>query len=191
MPKPQKSAETIPAEVAELIADDDYILPEDAALLQGNPVSLGNLADTQARTIEYSTGYSQVTGPMIELNDFNIIDKALSKKQLPDIQVGIDWNNFPEREINMLLDIMEIKIEDIVRWYTNQVDVDHVAACLRSAIETYILNRMTTIDHGQTPVCSGIKVEEPTLVNDVEKKPKHTPKDKKPVAAKPKVKGKK
>jgi hypothetical protein len=149
MPKPQPKKEELPAEVANLLADDsadtDYLLPEDAALLQGTPRSLGNLNDTSAQTTTapvMTTGYSQVVGPMIELNDFTIIEKALGKKQLPDIQVGIDWKNFPEKEINMLIDVMEIPAENIVKWYANQVDVDYVAECLRVAMRDYIFDKV-------------------------------------------------
>lgn len=149
MPKPQPKKEELPAEVADLLADDsadtDYLLPEDAALLQGTPRSLGNLNDTLTQTTTapvMTTGYSQVVGPMIELNDFTIIEKALGKKQLPDIQVGIDWKNFPEKEINMLIDVMEIPAENIVKWYANQVDVDYVAECLRVAMRDYIFDKV-------------------------------------------------
>lgn len=149
MPKPQPKKEELPAEVADLIADDsvdiDYLLPEDAALLQGTPKSLGNLNDTLVQTTTapiMTTGYSQVVGPTIELNDFTIIEKALGKKQLPDIQVGIDWENFPEKEINMLIDVMEIPAENIVKWYANQVDVDYVAECLRVAMRDYIFDKV-------------------------------------------------
>lgn len=149
MPKPQPKKEELPAEVANLLADDsadtDYLLPEDAALLQGTPRSLGNLNDTLTQTTTapvMTTGYSQVVGPMIELNDFTIIEKALGKKQLPDIQVGIDWKNFPEKEINMLIDVMEIPAENIVKWYANQVDVDYVAECLRVAMRDYIFDKV-------------------------------------------------
>ena len=150
MPKPQPKKEELPAEVANLLADDsadtDYLLPEDAALLQGTPKTLGSLNDTMVQTTTtapvMTTGYSQVVGPMIELNDFTIIEKALGKKQLPDIQVGIDWKNFPEKEINMLIDVMEIPAENIVKWYANQIDVDYVAECLRVAMRDYIFDKV-------------------------------------------------
>lgn len=149
MPKPQPKHEELPAEVADLIADtdvvkDDYMLPEDLALLQGPSKPLGNLGatTTSANTIE-STGYMQVANSMIELNDFNITEKALGKKPLPEIQVGIDWKNFPEKEINMLIDVMEIPAENIVKWYANQIDVDYVAECLRIAMRDYIFDKVT------------------------------------------------
>lgn len=151
--KPKNDQEALPAEVADLISEsiDDYILPEDAALINGSPKPLGNLgANTQASTIEYSTGYSQVTGPMIELNDFSIIDKALNKKQLPDIQVGIDWVNFPVREIDMLMDVMDIPLDNIVKWYVNQIDTAYVVECLKAAIKDFVYSKVTPIILNQT-----------------------------------------
>lgn len=146
--KPKNNQEALPAEVADLISEsiDDYILPEDAALINGSPRPLGNLgANTQASTVEISTGYSQVTGPSIELNDFTIIDKALNKKQLPDIQVGIDWNNFPAREIDMLMDVMDIPLDNIVKWYVNQIDTTYVVECLKAAIKDFVYSKVTPI----------------------------------------------
>lgn len=208
MPKQQRKEEELPAEVADLLADDsadtDYLLPEDAALLQGTPKSLGNLNDTLTQTTTtapvMATGYSQVVGPMIELNDFTIIEKALGKKQLPDIQVGIDWKNFPEKEINMLIDVMEIPAENIVKWYANQVNVDYVAECLRVAMRDYIFDKVVpyvheiveremstyTIEPHDLP-----KEEETVTFPDPEpkkKSPKRAPKDKKTTTTKTKSK---
>lgn len=194
MPKVQE--ENIPTEVAKLLADDsadvDYLLPEDAALLQGTPKTLGSLNDTIVQTTTtapvITTGYSQVVGPMIELNDFTIIDKALGKKQLPDIQVGIDWKNFPEKEINMLIDVMEIPAENIVKWYANRIDVDYVAECLQVAMRDYIFDKVTPYVREmvvQEVTAVEEKVEEP---KNTERKPKRIPKDKKTATTKTKSK---
>lgn len=139
MIKPIKREEQLPPEVADLIKEDfsgdtDYLLQEDMELLKPK-TSLGNLA---SQVSQQNTNVIDNTRPSLEMNDMNIIDKALKKKTLPNIQVNVDWIDFPKAEIGMLQDMMDISINDIIKWYTNQIDVDYVVNELKNAIEEFI-----------------------------------------------------
>lgn len=139
MPNQQKKQESLPSEVLDLIEEDNnedfYMLPEDMEMINGNSNSLGNLA---SQPQQQNTNATDNTKPSLEMNDMNIIDKALKKKTLPNIQVNVDWIDFPKAEIGMLQDMMDISINDIIKWYTNQIDVDYVVNELKNAIEEFI-----------------------------------------------------
>lgn len=136
-PKSVKQEDQLPPEVASILEGEsdniDYLLPDDMNLLK--PKSLGNLSN---QTIPQSINVNDHTHPSLEMNDMNIIDKALKKKTLPNIQVNVDWNDFPRAEIGMLQDMMDISIDNIIKWYTNQIDVDYVVNELKNAIGEFI-----------------------------------------------------
>jgi hypothetical protein len=181
----KQKTEQLPAEVVDILENDssadsyastDYLLPEDVELLHGSK-SLGNLAQTQ------STGFSQVTkdtptvtinSPALSIEDFTIIEKALGKKQLPEIEVGVDWENFPKKEIDMLYDVMEIPTEQIIKWYFSKVDVAYVTERLKRSIEDYIFRQIDPVD----PELVTLPVVE-YAVEKIED-PKPTPSQKKP-----------
>lgn len=126
----------LPMEVVDIIDNnDEYLLPEDKLLLNRSPKSLGNLNDIEK--VNGGEGYS-----VLEMNDFNIINKALNKKDLPDIQVSVKWDNFPKKEVEMLMDIMEIPIESIIQWYINQINIEHLSFCLNESIKDYIIKKL-------------------------------------------------
>ena len=70
-----------------------------------------------------------------------IIDKALSKKTSPSIKVGIDWKKFPEREIEMLKDIMDVPIDEVIDYYTNSLDMTEILEEVKANLYTFILEK--------------------------------------------------
>ena len=70
-------------------------------------------------------------------NNHPIIEKALSKTILPTINIQLDWEKYPEREIEMLQDIMEIPLEEIVDWYINKFGITEIKKLMETSIKSY------------------------------------------------------
>lgn len=138
MKKPEPKQEVLPAEVADLIEDtnyDDMIMADDLAMLQGHApgVSLGNLNDNS------SNKYAQGSAPS---SNYDIINKALSKRTLPDFQIGIDWLACPVKEIEMLMTLMDVEEHEIVNWYLSQVDVSTTTLMIKEVIRDYLMEQL-------------------------------------------------
>lgn len=71
-------------------------------------------------------------------SNYTIISKALSKRSLPDIQIGVDWNKCPLKEMKMLIDLMDVTEYEIIEWYINNIDVNTTTQIIKSSIKTYI-----------------------------------------------------
>ena len=134
MPKPEsKKSNDLPAEVAELLADD-YTDLESEAMSLITPKPLGNLAQpTPAPVMEVSPrGVDSV-----------VIERALNKCSLPNLQVGIEWDNFPVNEVKFLIDMMDVDLDDVIGYYLNKVDIESttkmIHEVLRSHIESYFI----------------------------------------------------
>ena len=131
--------EELPAEVANILASDDEtgILPEDLALING----LGNMH--MSSPAPQTSVNNMVYNPLPVNTNISIIEKALSKRSLPDIQVTIDWKDFPKQEINMLMDLMDIRKEEIIDWYVSQLDVAAIMECLKQTVNDYSMEQIS------------------------------------------------
>ena len=189
--------ETLPAEVSNLIAGDediyfggnvnDMLLPEDAALLN-KPVNrdLGNIYATPTQQ-KQPTGY--ITQPVQSMNAA-IIEKALKNANKPNFSINVKWDNYPSKEIEMLMDIMEIPVTEIVDWYLDNIQLDEFIIAFKAAIDDKIsfgneykeceVNIIKSEEPVEVPVHED-KVEEPVeLPKQKAEKPTHTrDKDKK------------
>lgn len=171
MPKQTTKQEPLPAEVAGLLEDGDYndlILPEDMAMISGTP-NLGNLNQNNNLNSNQSMP-AAVTSTQV--SNYNIISKALSKRSLPDVQIGIDWENCPLKEMNMLIDLMDVDKEEIVEWYLSQVDLDATTYMIKEVIKDY-LTRQLYLD-ANTKEIAAEDIVQPTKVVEPDKKSKKT-----------------
>lgn len=145
MPKKQTKSDSIllPPEVAGLLEDENYdnmIMEDDLAMIQGQQtLSLGSLTNKVDNLAE--NPMQVVVSKPVNTN-YDIISKALSKRTLPDIQVGIDWLGFPVKEIEMLMDLMDVTEEEIVDWYLDQVDIVTTTAMIKEVIKDYIYRQL-------------------------------------------------
>lgn len=149
------TTESLPAEVTNLIADDT-MLADDLALIQGQPTpapSLGNLYKN-------------------EDPEKQIIEKALSKRTTPIVISNIDWIDYPKKEIDMLVDIMEIDKSKIIEWYINKLDLTTIKESIKESIINYIYKKAEPIVEDELPILC----EESMLT--VEEKPKTKKKSK-------------
>lgn len=67
------------------------------------------------------------------------IEKALSKASKPKITVDVNFKNFPSKEIDLLVNILEINKEEIINYYISSITLsslrDEVAKKLSKVIE--------------------------------------------------------
>jgi hypothetical protein len=148
--KPQQSAvqkpSQLPHEVASILDNGYDMIPEDTML--------GNLNNR-------GTSYSQVS------QNESIISKALSKRELPKTSTKLSWTNFPEKEIMMLVDLMEVNIDEIIDWYVSKVDLNSIKESLHKDIKQFIDNSLRS---DETPAL----VESPVLEETPKKISKKT-----------------
>lgn len=127
--------EELPSEVADLISEDSYsgmLLPEDEVLIN-KPHSFGNIASPQ---VPVNT-HGQATHEPINVNN-TIIEKALKGASKPDFSINVKWNDYPEKQIEMLKDIMEIPVDEIVEWYLNNIQLEDFITAFKIAIDERI-----------------------------------------------------
>lgn len=154
IPKKQTKSDSIllPPEVAGLLEEENYndmIMADDLAMIQGQgqvPVSLGNLKDSMTTNpYPYNPNptmrVAQSTPVQVNTN-YDIISKALSKRTLPDFQVGIEWLACPVKEMNMLIDLMDVQEQEIVDWYLSQVDIQTTTLMIKEVIKDYLMKQL-------------------------------------------------
>ena len=165
-----KEKEELPTEVANLIDNDNEfgMLPEDEALIKPK---LGNLY-TKPQYTPQLTNTTELQNSISNNNSIQenvdneylmnivIIEKALKNSSQPTFNISIDWENYPEKEIEMLKDIMNISPENIVDWYLDNIQLADFIIKFKDAIKNRILSNTEEII--ETPV------EENTIINSIE-----------------------
>ena len=132
----------IPAEIANLIESpspqDPYILEEDLELITGNPqprksVSLGSLntptPNPNAIKIEQGSGQTE---------DQRLIQRVLSRQQQPSISCNINWTKFPQKQMDVLMDMMGVDLDDVCDFYISKIDLNDIRESIKRDIKTYI-----------------------------------------------------
>lgn len=181
----QVKDEPLPLEVASLIEEidpnDPYLgmmSPDDLMIGNAKPISFGNLADSRQLN-----DYVQTSGPVMQtpspatMNEA-IIEKALKNAPKPEIKVDIFWDVYPEKQIEMLKDVMDISEDEIVNWYLDNIDMVEVVDALKNAIRYRILckegeaiqNKIDDLVTTQNITCNELESEAKT------KKPRKTTK---------------
>ena len=152
---------------------DDILTPEDKALL-GEPINTLNepinaLDEPYMPTSKLTTCN---TGPFKpELKNADIIAKGLKKAEKPTIDVKLIWNTFPEKELSALTEIMDIPVEDIVNWMTEEYfKFDD----LKKSVGEYIRN---VIENGyRDDRCEAIEIPSESDLEAPKKTPKSSTK---------------
>lgn len=130
MPKPElKKSNDLPAEVANLLADDYSDLESEAMDLIA-PKPLGNLAQPTPHPVNTYAPQKSM--------DLMVIEKALNKCSLPNLQVGIEWDNFPTTEAKFLVNVMDVTVNDIIAYYLDKVDVAATTAMIHEVLKSHI-----------------------------------------------------
>ena len=134
----ENKVEEIPAEIKSILADanedpySDYMIPGDDIYGGLGNINQKHLAPTSQHT------YSIKEDKPISINR-TIIEKGLKNANGPKITITIDWNNYPESEISMLTNMMDIPHEEIADWFCDNMDVSWVYEDIKNAIYNKLL----------------------------------------------------
>lgn len=132
-----KNEENLPDSVLNLIDSgnsySDLMIPDDNIISQSK---IGNLY------AEPNSKHQNVVGLINEKSmNYGIIEKALSKAEKPIVSISLKWDKYPEKEIEMLKDIMEISEDEIIEWYMNNIAMMDVIDNFKTAIKKRILKK--------------------------------------------------
>ena len=131
---PKPSLADVPASITSILEDNSEtgVLQDEQSLINTN------LGETGTLFIDQTWANPTWANPSVTLtNNHPIIEKALSKTILPTINIQLDWEKYPEREIEMLQDIMEIPLEEIVDWYINKFGITEIKKLMETSIKSY------------------------------------------------------
>lgn len=153
-PKPTKPA--IPANIESMLENpmgEEGILEEDLALIRGQRQQPATQPATQPQA---PLGLVQAPA---QSEDEIIINRILSRVELPQLDVKVVWNKFPMKQLDMLIDMMGVEVEDISNYFINKMSVDDIRKLFKEQLTTYIEK---TFSATTTPT---VHVEEKSKVN--------------------------
>lgn len=181
----KKEKEEIPDEIKNILAtnddlDNEYLIPEDN-IFTSKP--LGNINEPRPVT----PVRPQEAHGSVNMNTA-IIEKALKNTPKPVFNVGVFWMDYPERQIEMLKDVMDIPEDEILDWYLDNIEMLEIVEAVKEGIRKRI--RFDVLEGAIVePTSTDTTAEIPTVV---EEKPivtvEKTPVVKKPAAKKPTAK---
>lgn len=189
----KKEKEEIPDEIKNILAtndelDNEYLIPEDNIFTSkplGNINEPRHIAPVSAHT---HAGYA--TSEPVNMNTA-IIEKALKNTPKPVLNVGVFWMDYPERQIEMLRDVMDIPEDEILDWYLDNIEMLEIVEAVKEGIRKRIrFNVLEGAIVESTPTDTTAEI--PTVVDEkpivtVENTPIVTePTPKKPTAKKAK-----
>lgn len=113
---PAPSISDLPQEVIDIMdtgetTAESYIDPEDLAMIQG-------YSETPNPSVN--------TSKKVALRNPNeeIIERALSKTKKPEWKLSISWPDFPQKELDMLITVMDVPMSDIEDYYLRHIQAD-------------------------------------------------------------------
>lgn len=123
-----------PAEVMNLIEPINEtsfdLLPEDQSLIGSN------LRDSA----EHRLNLDKINNANIIGNE-PIINKALSKLELPEIDLKLRWKQSPDKEMTLLMDVMDIDLSEVVEWYMNKFNMDDIRQRVQHEVKILLYNK--------------------------------------------------
>ena len=135
---PKPSLADVPASITSILEDNSEtgVLPDESCLINGNLFISPEPLSPEPLPSVIKTDKSWIN-PQYSSSNYPIIEKALSKTILPTINIQLDWEKYPEREIEMLQDIMEVPLEEIVDWYINKFGITEIKKLMETSIKSY------------------------------------------------------
>ena len=133
--------EEIPAEVLAEIdnAENEILIPEDNIY--------GDVNRKSSPSMELGNLYSNPMEPSNQ--NIAIIKRALDGKGYPDVFGDISWDTFPKREIEMLIDVMQIPESEIIEYYINNISINYIKDAISCSIKNYIDTNLTPTEKEQ------------------------------------------
>lgn len=114
--------------------------------LEGTDFPYTNFRDTAATRFE-----GMGVEPKMPLPDFkidvpatvpasnrSIIERALKKTAIPTVENKYIWVNYPQKEIEMLIDILDVPQDDIIEYLTSDEFIDKCIGDIRKELKEFI-----------------------------------------------------
>lgn len=119
-------------------------------------VSLGNLKTSEDPTDSYTDIMSEdplfqrMPAPAQSTNPYyaeqkspnaSMIDKALKHQSIPEMTPSFEWNNFPKKQLDALIDVMEVPTDEIVDYVYNEM-MEVIGDELKKQVKEYIVAKI-------------------------------------------------
>ena len=145
IPKQQKQ-DDIPIEVIELLESptpqDPYMLEEDMALISNKPIRPVATSNNCAAPKLYTDSVISE----VKTEDQRLVERVLSRQQQPSISCNINWTKFPQKQMDVLMDMMGVDLEDICDFYLSKIDLNDIRESIKRDIKTFIEIAMRYIE---------------------------------------------
>jgi hypothetical protein len=138
----QKTNNDIPVEVAELLESptpqDPYMLDEDMALISGDIVNRNPIPTVTTSNNCIVPNHTGNVGSTVKTEDQRLVERVLSRQQQPSISCNINWTKFPQKQMDVLMDMMGVELEDVCDFYISKIDLNDIRESIKRDIKTYI-----------------------------------------------------
>lgn len=108
----------------------------------------------------------------------DIIERALKKASKPSVKNSYNWDDFPRKEVDMLIDIMDVPEEEIIEYLTSDMYINECIGDIRNELKEFIkcsVLRKKRIDRIQELVSTqdtqNAEDSVETVFDEVEQKP--------------------
>lgn len=110
------------------VSNDNY-----ADIMADDPL----FQNLQSRPVEHCANpYAEKTSP-----NRAMIDKALKHQSIPEMTPSFEWKNFPQKQLDALVDVMEVPTEEIVDYiYAEMMEV--MGDELKRQVKDYIVSKI-------------------------------------------------
>ena len=125
------------------VNSSDRPLNNNAGPLTGMDTSLMTEEDIALITGQAPKGQANFAAPTQAIasvpkdEDVLLIERLLKRVSKPSVTCGVKWNNFPEKQFEML-DMMAVDAEKIVEYFLQSIDLQKLREEVKIGIEKYI-----------------------------------------------------
>lgn len=123
---------------------ESYMDPEDAALC-GMPGVSGSIPN---RTMQSQSA------PTVQNIDLAMVEKVLGRKELPKINIALEWKVPPTKQLDILVDGLGVDPFTVVEYYMSKLDLNHIREQLMQSIIESINNLVPGQQIEQEPINS-------------------------------------
>lgn len=113
-------------------------------ILPTTRIDVGNLSELTPNT---QTAVEVQTTTICD--NYDIIHRALKKCSVPKVENKYIWDDFPQREIDMLVDIMDVSEEEIEEYLTSEDFIDECIGDIREDLRDFIRCKIRREDRVQ------------------------------------------
>lgn len=131
------------------IQASDEIYDESGTVIDSKPIEmdedLNAIMDYENNNSSLQGVYNQTSpiAPVMNSND-QIIKKVFDKlTSFPEVKVTIKWDNFPDAQINTLVNFLDVKIDDISQYIINNYVNNQT---LSKSIDKILNNKLSKYD---------------------------------------------